>query len=217
MTLSDGDCFYLLHLRKLNNRFTLRDYAYRLAVDRGTIVSRSVICKWFRTAFPFKGSMRKLNKVPMDKFTDNNFLRWAEFTWRVKQIPTCHLVFGDEKPLKGDELFTRWGRADPLTGIVEDIVVDSDWRNTYAITGLCRIGRGRPPFSFTVHDGSNNAGVFCDFVIQNLACGFLHPGDFLVFWIVPLSTIFRSQQVLIPTSGTAMEYSSSFCLLAVQN
>ena len=77
MILSDGDCFYLLHLRNLKNRLILRDYAYRLAVDRGTIVSRSVICKWFRTAFPFKGSMRKLNKVPMDKFTDNNFLRWT--------------------------------------------------------------------------------------------------------------------------------------------
>ncbi len=109
-------------------------------------MSRSGICKWFRTAFPFKGSMWKLNKVPMDKFTDNNFLCWAEFMWRVKQIPTCRLVFGDEKPLKGDELlFTRWGRADPLTGIVEDIVIDFDWQNTYTITGLCRIGRDRPP------------------------------------------------------------------------
>jgi hypothetical protein len=111
-----------------------------------------------------------------------SFVGLAEFTWHIKQIPTCRLVFGDKKPLKGDELFTRWrwGRADPLTGIVEDIVIDSDWQNTYAITGLCRIGRDRPPFSFTVHDGSNNAGVFCDFVIQNLACGFLQPGDFLV-------------------------------------
>jgi transposase len=35
-------------------------------------------------------------------------------------------------------------------------------------------------FSFIVHDGSNNAAVFCDFVIQNLSCGFLQRGDFLV-------------------------------------
>jgi transposase len=180
ITLTDGDGFYLLHLRKLNNRFTLRDYAHRLAIDRGTYVSKTVICKWFRTTFTFKGSMRKLNKVPIDKFTDNNVLRWAEFNYRVGQVPPWRLVFGDEKPLKGGELFDRWGRADPLTGIVEDFVVDSDWRNTYAITGLCRIGRHRPPFSYIVHDGSNNAAVFCDFVIQNLSCGFLLPGDFLI-------------------------------------
>ncbi len=33
---------------------------------------------------------------------------------------------------------------------------------------------------FIVHEGSNNADVFCDFVILNLACGFLQPWDFLV-------------------------------------
>jgi hypothetical protein len=180
MTLSNGDSFYLLNLWQLNNRFTLCDYAYCLATDRGTFVSRAVIGKWFLTTFPFKGSMRKLNKVPINKFTDNNILHCAEFMYCVEQIPPWCLVFGDEKPLKGGELFNRWGCADPLTGVVKDFVLDSDWHNTYAITGLCWIGRDRPPFSFIVHDGSNNAAVFCDMVIQNLSCGFLQPGDFLV-------------------------------------
>jgi hypothetical protein len=93
--------------------------------------------------------------------------------------PWC-VVFGDEKPLKGEELFNCWGCADPLAGLVEDFVVDLDWRNTYAITGLCRIRRGRPPFSYIVNDGSNNVAVFCDFVGHNLLSGFLQPGDFLV-------------------------------------
>ena len=100
--------------------------------------------------------------------------------YRVEQVPQWRLVFGDEKSLKGADLFNRSGRADPLTGLVEDFVIDSDWRNTYAITGLCRIGRDRPPFSYIIHDGLNNAAVFSDFVIQNLASGFLQPGDFLV-------------------------------------
>jgi hypothetical protein len=180
MTLSDRDGFYLLHLWRLNNWFTLRNYAYCLATDRGTFVSRAVIDKWFLTTFPFKGSMQKLNKVPIDKFTNDNILHCAEFMYCVEQIPPWHLVFGDEKPLKGGELFNRWGHADPLTRVVEDFVVDSDWRNTNAITGLCRIGRDRPPFSCIVHEGSNNVAVFCDFVIQNLSCGFLQTGDFLV-------------------------------------
>ena len=180
LKLSFEDGFYLLHLRKLNNRFTLKDYAARLAADRGTFVSRQVISRWFRTTFPFKGSMRKLNRIPIDKFTDNNLLRWAEYMYRVEQVPQWRLVFGDEKSLKGADLFNRSGRADPLTGLVEDFVIDSDWRNTYAITGLCRIGPDRPPFSYIIHDGSNNAAVFSDFVMQNLQSGFLQPGDFLV-------------------------------------
>ena len=168
IALSDEDGFYLFHLWKLNNQLMLCNYAYHLAIDRGTFVSRAVICKWFRSTFSFKGSMRRLNKVP------------TEFMYCVGQVPLWHLVFGDEKPLKGGELFNWWGRADPLTGIVEDFVVDSDGRNMYAITGLCRNGCDRPPFSFIVHDGSNNAVVFCDFVIQSLACGFLQARDFLV-------------------------------------
>ena len=67
--------------------------------------------------------------------------------------------------IEGGELFNRIGRADPMTGLLEDLVVDSDWRNTYNITGLCRIGRDRPPFLYVIHDGSNNAAVFSDFII----------------------------------------------------
>jgi hypothetical protein len=141
LTLSDDDGLYLLSLRRINNRLTLRDYTYHLAMDRGTVVSCSVVCRWFRTAFPFKGGLWKLNKVPIDKFTNDNTLRRMEYLLRVSQVPAERIVFGDEKPMKGGDLYNRKGRADPLTGLVEDHVVDSDWRNTYSITGLCRIGR----------------------------------------------------------------------------
>ncbi len=104
LTLLDEDGSYLLHLQKLNNRFTLRDYAHRLAADRGTFVSNLVIGKWFLATFPFKGRLKKLNQIPINKFTDNNILQWAEFIYRVGQIPPWCIVFGDEKPLKSGEL-----------------------------------------------------------------------------------------------------------------
>ncbi len=74
LTLTEGDGFHLLHLRKLNNCFTLQEYLVRLAADQGTFVSQTVISKWFRTTFPFKESMWKLNKILIDKFSDNNIL-----------------------------------------------------------------------------------------------------------------------------------------------
>jgi hypothetical protein len=67
LTLSFEDGFYLLHLRKLNNRFTLKDYVAHLAADLGTFVSQPVISRWFLTTFPFKGSIWKLNRIPIDK------------------------------------------------------------------------------------------------------------------------------------------------------
>ena len=180
LTLSVDDCLHLLALRRMNNRLTLRDYQYRLFVDRGTIVSKTVISDWFLKSGPFRGSLRKLNKVPIDKFTNDNIINRMEYLYRISQVHPWRMVFGDEKPLKGGELFNRWGRADPMTGELEDLVVDSDWRNTYNITGLCRIGRDRPCFSYVIHDGSNNAAAFCDFILSNLASGFLRTGDFLV-------------------------------------
>ena len=180
MTLSWDDGLYLLHLRMINNRFTLRDYVSYLAEERGTFVSCSTVCRWFRTAHHFKGGMRKLNKVPIDKFTDNNTLRRMEYLLRVYQIPTNRFVFGDEKSLKGDDMLNRMGRVDPLSGLVEDYVVDSDFRNSFCITGLCRNGRDRGAFSYVIHDGTNDSSQFKDFILMNLASGFLQQGDFLV-------------------------------------
>ncbi len=191
LVLLDSDGFYLLHIFTLNNQYTLRDHAYQLAIDRDAFVSRAVFCKWFRTTFPFKGSMWKHNKVPIDKFTDNNILRRAEFMYHIELIPPWHLVFRDVKPLKRGKLFNCWGRADPLTGTVEDLGVNSDWRNMYVITGLCWIGCNRPPFLYIVHDGLNNAAVFCDFVIQNSVLAF-YSLEISLSWTMCQSTISRS-------------------------
>ena len=40
----------------------------------------------------------------------------------------------------GGELFNRRGRADPMTGELEDLVIDSDWKNKYNITGPVGLG-----------------------------------------------------------------------------
>ena len=45
-----------------------------------------------------------------------------EYLLRVSQVPAERIVFGDEKPLKGGDLFNRKGRADPLNGLVEERV-----------------------------------------------------------------------------------------------
>ena len=191
MTLSYDDGLYLLFLRSVNNCLKLREYTFRLAMDRGTIVSYSVVSRWFTTAFPFKGGMRKLNKDPIDKFTDNNTLRRMVYLLRASQVPTDRFVFGDEKPLKGGDLFNRVGRADPITGLIEDFVVDSDWRNTYSITGLCCNDPGRTPFSYVIHDSTNDSSDFSAFIMMNLASNFLQRGDFLV---LDNASIHRYQQ-----------------------
>ena len=101
LLLSDDACLYLLALRRFNNRFTLRDYVLRLAMDKGTIVSKTVVSDWFLKTLPFRGSLRKLNKVPIDKFTNENVINRMEYLYRISLVHPGHMVFGDKKPLQG--------------------------------------------------------------------------------------------------------------------
>lgn len=136
-------------------------------------MSWDTISQWFCTAFPLRGSMKKLNKIPIDKFTGDIIICRTEFIFRFDQVPPWSLVFGDKTPLKVGDLFNRRVCADPLTGLIKDFVVELDWRNTFVITILCWIGHNRPPFSYIIHNGSNNAAVFCDFIFQQLLIIFM--------------------------------------------
>lgn len=71
-------------------------------------------------------------------------------------------------------------RRCPVTGKVEDVTVDSDFRNTYAIVGFCGIDRRTHPFQYTLHDYTNDATAFCDAVEDAVANGFLLHWDMLV-------------------------------------
>jgi len=154
--------------------------------------------------------------VPIDKFSKDNIINRMEFLLRISQVHPWRMVFGDKKPLKGGALFNRRGPADPMTGELEDLVVDSDWRNKYNITGLCRIGRDRPCFSYVIHNGSNNAAAFSDFIFSNLASGFLRAGDFLSWTMRPF-IIMRKWWDLMSICGTITVFSFSFFPLALRN
>jgi hypothetical protein len=56
--------------------------------------------------------------------------------------------FCDEKHLKGREFFSRKGRRDPQTGIIEPICVPSNFRNTYTIIGVCGVASETVPFDY---------------------------------------------------------------------
>ena len=127
-----------------------------------------------------QGNLGKLNQVPIDKFTPENVLKVIEHWDFIGRVDPFWLKFGDEKPLKGEDLFNQKGRADPLNGEREPIIVDSDFLNTYNIIGMCGIARDTALFVYKMHDGINDAEVFTDFILECVADGFLQRGDVLV-------------------------------------
>jgi hypothetical protein len=70
------------------------------------------------------------------------------------------LKFGDEKSLKGAELFNRKVRRDPITGVTPPVIADSDFRNSYCIMGFCGVDLMNAPFQFTIGEDNHDAESF---------------------------------------------------------
>ena len=179
-TLDDLDEFalHLLHLQA--PCCSLSGYCHELESVTGTVVSDSTISRWFAKGFPIAGNLRKPNLIPKDKFKPENLARAKECISIVLKICPCRLKFGDEKLLKGTEIFCRSVRRDVLTGEVPNTLAESDFRNTHTIIGFCSIDRRAGAFSHVIHDGTNDADAFFDALLAAIHSGFLSHGDFLV-------------------------------------
>ena len=136
---------HLLQLRRDEPTRGNDSYIAALFLVSGTIVSSSFISSFFRKVGPFAGSFRKLPTVPVDKFRPANIQSYADYLDFVSVIPPHLLHFGDEKSLKGTEIFNRRGRADPETGAVDEVVVPPYFRNTYCIMGFITVNPTKSP------------------------------------------------------------------------
>ena len=88
--------------------------------------------------------------------------------------------FGDEKHLKGQELYCRDVRRNPITGEVPPIVTDPDFRNTHSITGFCGIDRTTNPIWYRIRKSTNDSERFLCDVEAAIATGFLKAKDVLI-------------------------------------
>ena len=86
-----------------------REYIVHLYTYYGTVVSSTFITEWFKTRFDHKGSFRKPNIVPLDKFWAENVIRFIESKLKCQLlfdhsrfcfIDEKHLVNSDSVPKK---------------------------------------------------------------------------------------------------------------------
>jgi hypothetical protein len=138
-TMDSLDVWVCLQLYLQEPSRTLPSYCKLLYHITGTAVSESTTSRLFLGFFPFRGSLRKPTLTPYDKFKPENIARANEFILFIIKIAPHRLKFGDEKLLKGGDLFNRQVRRNLLTGEVPSVMTSSDFRNTYAVTGFCGI------------------------------------------------------------------------------
>ena len=70
---------YLLSLWAEDASRPLLDYVTNLKAEYAMRVSVLFLDKWFKTRFEFRGSLRKPNLIPLDKYKQENVTRFVEF------------------------------------------------------------------------------------------------------------------------------------------
>lgn len=181
LTLSNLDQCTLLRLYYDQPWRTLGSYQLWLEYYTGTFVSRDTISRFFRHGFPHKGSLVKPNLVPWDKFKPENEIRAYEYLEILINLNPKKVVFGDEKSLKGAELFSKLVRVNPLTGDVPACPTDPDFRNTYTVTGFCSVNQEKlAPVWFDISKQTNNTETFTQTVMRAISHGYFDAHDVIV-------------------------------------
>jgi hypothetical protein len=135
-SMSGEDFFVLYILYRQEPTRSLKSYVNWLFCCTGTIVSESTVSRWFNHAFPVRGRLCVPNLVPYDKFRPGNIEKAWEYLEHISKISPERLKSGDEKSLKGKEIFNKLARRDVLTGLVPQTKTDPDLQNTYSIIGM---------------------------------------------------------------------------------
>ena len=178
MTPVDEAVLFALYL--LEPSRSLKSYKIFLYNLRGIIVDESTISRWFNHSFPIKGSLRKANLIPYDKLRPGNIEGAVDYVRTIAMLDRSKIKFGDEKHLKGAELYCRKTRRNILTGEVPPNITTPDFRNTYSIIGFCGIDGRTTPMRYGIMEGINDAENFCLQIQLAVLTGFLLPGDILV-------------------------------------
>ena len=183
-SLDEFDSAVILFLYLEEPSRSLASYVSALRRLSGTIVSKSTISRFFTNAFPHRGGLCRPNLVPFDKFRPENIEKAIEYEYIdfIADIAPERIKFGDEKHLKGDEIFNRKVRRNPLTGEVPEMIVSPDFRNRYNLTGFCSINPNttRQAVWCSLHEEINNAESFALELEYAIRDGFIVGGDILV-------------------------------------
>jgi hypothetical protein len=156
-------------------------YVAMLHQITGTKVSKSFITNFFKEIGPYKAKLRKVPMIPIDKYRPKNIKTYQDYLRYVSDIPIHKIKFGDEKSVKGHELWSKKARPDPFTGqSPPGTVVPSDFRNTYTVIGFCCVDPTVKPMHFTIGQENNASADFMANIINAAGCGWLKRGDFLV-------------------------------------
>jgi hypothetical protein len=181
-TLSVADEIFLLSLRSDNPARPLSSYVNELYHSRGLQISESTISRWLLYRFDFRGSFRKPNLVPLDKYRLENIARYKEFMDKKFMI-TDHrrFIFLDEKHIVNKDTVPNMVRACPITGRVSAIQVSGDFREAYSIIAVISANPTKvKPVAYTIGQKNGDANSFLFFIELLISSRYLQHNEILI-------------------------------------
>ena len=173
---------FLLSVRAQDSTTPLEVYRQLLLEVYATDVSVSYLHNWWKYRFENRGTLRKSTHIPLDKFTEGNWLRYYEFRIACN-ILHDHTKFNflDEKHLVNHNGQSIRGRVDPTTGYLDGIPVSGNFRDANNI--ICCISgnyRKQQHVFYAIRKANTTSAVFMDFVETMVAAKFLIHDEILV-------------------------------------
>jgi transposase len=162
---------FLLILRiEIPNRSNL-DYISNLHRHHNKIVSSTFISQWFKRRFNKKGTFKKPNLVPLDKFRKENIVAYIEFREKVATLPDrTKYHFIDEKHIVNSNVYPKKVRADPFSGRADCVKVSGNFRDALNLLCIASADPTKPyPLEYTLgseNGCSTNFMVFIEHLLQ---------------------------------------------------
>ncbi len=163
--LEPSEELFLLALRAENPGRPNREYVAQLYITYGTIVSTSFISVWFEKRLTYRGSFRKPNLVPIDKFRRENVIRFIEYKLKCELLfDHSRFCFIDEKHLVNSDSVPKKLRGCPLTGRMDFIPVSGDFREAYNMIACISANLLKDkPCVYAIGKKNGSAEAFIDF------------------------------------------------------
>jgi hypothetical protein len=173
---------FLLALRPEKPARPNCEYVAHLATYYGTVVSTTFIPEWFKMWFNHKGSFCKQNLVPLDKFWQENVIRFIEYKLKCQlMFDHSRFCFIDKKQLVNSDSVPKKLQCCPLSGRMDFIAVSGDFRETYNLVA-CMSGNPHKerPLVYTIGKETGTATAFISFCEMMVLSGWLHHDEIVV-------------------------------------
>jgi hypothetical protein len=180
--LEPSEELFLLALRAENPGRPNREYVAQLYITYGTIVSTSFISVWFEKRLTYRGSFRKPNLVPIDKFRRENVIRFIEYKLKCELLfDHSRFCFIDEKHLVNSDSVPKKLRGCPLTGRMDFIPVSGDFREAYNMIACISANPLKDkPCVYAIGKKNGSAESFMEFCHMMILSGWLRHDEVIV-------------------------------------